>query len=161
MKIAVLSDTHGNQTLAAQALDMAGDVDHIIHLGDDFDDATFLEALSGRAVTKVLGNCDFAAGTPRETTLVLEDKKFLLTHGDLYGVKGGLEKLAAKAVEEKADVVLYGHTHLQSVQTIGGVLYINPGCLKKGFSKPSFALVSLERGTLVADIVQLPPAFFP
>lgn len=157
MKIAVLSDTHGNQALAARALDVAGDVDHIIHLGDDFDDAEFLEALSGMAVTKVPGNCDLSAGSPREATLILEDKKFLLTHGDLYGVKGGLDKLAKRATEEKADVVLYGHTHIQSVQTIGDVLYINPGCLKKGFNNPSFALLSLANGILSADIIQLQP----
>lgn len=157
MKIVVLSDTHGNQTLAAHALDLAGHADHIIHLGDETDDATFLEALSGKTVTKVLGNCDHLAGTPRETMLVLDEKKFLLTHGDLYGVKAGLDKLTQRAAAEKADVVLYGHTHIHSVLTIDGVLYVNPGCLKKGCSEPSFALLSLENGILSADIVPLPP----
>ncbi|WP_306532757.1 metallophosphoesterase [Geobacter sp.] len=157
MKIVVFSDTHGNQALAAQALDLAGHADHIIHLGDETDDATFLEALSGITVTKVLGNCDFATDTPREAMLVLEEKRFLLTHGDLYGVKAGLDKLSKRATAEKADVVLYGHTHIQSVCTIDGVLYVNPGCLKKGYSEPSFALLSLEKGTLSADIVPLHP----
>lgn len=157
MKIAVFSDTHGNQALTAHALDLAGDADHIIHLGDEANDATFLELLSGKIVTKVLGNCDFSTDTPREALLVLEEKRFLLTHGDRYGVKAGLDKLTKRAAAEKADVVLYGHTHIQSVLTIDGVLYVNPGCLKKGFSEPSFALLSLENGVLSADIIHLHP----
>lgn len=154
----VFSDTHGNQALAAQALDLAGDVDHIVHLGDETEDAAFLELLSGKTVIKVLGNCDFSTDSPRESLLILEGKKFLLTHGDRYGVKAGLDKLARRASAEKADVVLYGHTHIHSIVTIDGILYVNPGCLKKGFSEPSFALLSLEDGVLSADIVPVNPA---
>jgi len=157
MKIVIFSDTHGNQALAAHALDLAGHVDHIVHLGDESDDAAFLELLSGRTVIKVLGNCDYSTDSPRESLLTLEGKKFLLTHGDRYGVKGGLDKLARKAAAEKADVVLYGHTHIRSVLTIDGVLYVNPGCLKKGFSEPSFALLSLDNGVISADIVPVQP----
>lgn len=157
MKIAIFSDTHGNHALLARAFDLAGDVDHIFHLGDDTDDAIFLELLCGKTVIKVLGNCDFSTDSPRESLLSLEGMKFLLTHGDRYGVKGGLDKLTTRAAEERADVVLYGHTHVPTVTTIDGILYVNPGCLKKGFSKPSFALLSLENGTLSASIVPVTP----
>lgn len=157
MKIAVFSDTHGNQPLTAQALDLAGQVDRIVHLGDEIDDADFLELLSGKEVIKVPGNCDFSTDSPREVLVNLGGKKFLLTHGDRYGVKGGLDKLVLKAAEEKADVVLYGHTHIRSVVTIHGTLYVNPGCLKKGFSDPSFALLSLDNGMVSAAIVPVQP----
>lgn len=159
MKIVVFSDTHGNHALAAHALDLAGHVDHIIHLGDNTDDADFLELLSGRSVIKVLGNCDYSTESPRESLLTLEGKKFFLTHGDRYGVKAGLDRLARKAAVEKADVVLYGHTHIRSVITRDGVLYVNPGCLKRGFSEPSFALLSLGNGVVSADIVPVQPIF--
>lgn len=159
MKIAVFSDTHGNQALAARALEMAGNVDHIVHLGDETDDAAFLELLSGRTVIKIRGNCDFSTDSPRESLLTLEGKKFLLTHGDHYGVKAGLDKLARRAAAENVDVVLYGHTHIRSVLTIDGILYVNPGCLKKGFSEPSIALLSLDNGVVSADIVSVPPVY--
>jgi len=157
MKLAVFSDTHGNQPLTAQALGLAGRVDLIVHLGDEIDDADFLELLSGKEVIKVPGNCDFSTESPREVLLSLGGKRFLLTHGDRYGVKGGFDRLVRRAAEEKADVVLYGHTHIRSVVTINGTLYVNPGCLKRGFSDPSFALVSLDDGTVAATIVPVQP----
>uniref|UniRef100_A0A831XDF4 Phosphoesterase n=1 Tax=Geobacter metallireducens TaxID=28232 RepID=A0A831XDF4_GEOME len=159
MKIAVFSDTHGNQSLTAQALDLAGRVDRIVHLGDEIDDAEFLELLSGQEVIKVPGNCDISTDSPREALVNLGGKKFFLTHGDRYGVKGGLDKLVRKAAAEKADVVLYGHTHIRSVVTINGTLYVNPGCLKRGFSDPSFALLSLDDGVVSAAIVPVQPHF--
>ncbi|MRR07792.1 MAG: metallophosphoesterase [Deltaproteobacteria bacterium] len=159
MKIVVFSDTHGNQALVAHALDLAGNVDHIIHLGDETEDADFVELLSGKTVIKVLGNCDFSKDSPRESLLTLEGKKFLLTHGDRYGVKAGLDKLTRQAVAKKADVVLYGHTHIHSVITIDGIVYVNPGCLKRGFNEPSFALLSLDNGVVSADIISVPPIY--
>ncbi|RNC69070.1 MAG: metallophosphoesterase [Desulfuromonadales bacterium] len=155
MKVLVLSDTHGNHSLAVRALDMAGHTDHIVHLGDEIEDACFLEEVTGISVTKVLGNCDLSPLFPRETTLELDGKRVLLTHGDLYTVKTGLDKLKKKAVAERIDVVLYGHTHIPIVQKIDNILFVNPGCLKKGCIEPSFALLSIDNGVASANIVPL------
>lgn len=158
MRVVVLSDTHGNFPLAVRALDVAGQADHIVHLGDEVEDACFLENVTGMTVTKVLGNCDYSHHFPRETTLELDGKRVLITHGDLYTVKTGLEKLRQKAVAEKIDVVLYGHTHIPIVQMLDNILFVNPGCLKKGWSDPSFALLSIDNGVVSAAIVRVTAA---
>ena len=157
MKILVLSDTHGNHSLSLQALEQAGDFDHLVHLGDNLVDACFLEELTGREILKVPGNCDHTQGLPRETVQIIGGKIFFITHGDLYHVKAGLEKLQRRASEAHADTVLYGHTHVASVQNSDGILFVNPGSLKRGITMPSFAIIFLENASLSAQIVPLHP----
>jgi predicted phosphodiesterase len=41
-----------------------------------------------------------------------------LTHGHEWGVKGGLGALIAHAADVGADIVLFGHTHAPTLQTI-------------------------------------------
>ncbi|MEG0145820.1 MAG: metallophosphoesterase family protein, partial [Clostridia bacterium] len=55
-----------------------------------------------------------------------------LTHGNTYRVKQGLLMLAYGAREVGADIVLYGHTHIPSVDRDGPLLLINPGALMDG-----------------------------
>lgn len=158
MKVVILSDTHGNQTMALDIVDAHGDAEHVIHLGDVIDDACFLEDVTGRAIVKVSGNCDCAFDSPRETLLDLEGRNVLITHGDLYNVKTGMERLKKRARAEKADIVLYGHTHLAAIDEIDGILYVNPGCLKKGCEQLSYAVLTLENGSVTAKII---PASLP
>lgn len=157
MKIIVLSDTHGNQPLALGILDGNAEAERIVHLGDEVEDACFLEEISGRSIVKISGNCDFSTAHPRETILDLAGKRILVTHGDLYNVKAGLEKLLKRAVALKADVVLYGHTHQAAVQKVDGILLVNPGCLKKGFEQPSYAVVTIDEETVSVKIVPVTP----
>lgn len=61
--------------------------------------------------------------------------------------------------EETPDVVLYGHIHEVVNETIGGVLYLNPG---QGY--PSFmvaatiAVLTVEEGSFTAEIKTIVPA---
>ncbi|AJE04885.1 metallophosphoesterase family protein [Geobacter pickeringii] len=158
MKLVILSDTHGNQPLALAIIDAHGDADHIVHLGDEIDDACFLEDATGRDIVKVSGNCDCSFDSPRETLLDLEGHTVLITHGDLYNVKTGMERLKKRARAEKADIVLYGHTHLAAIDELDGILYVNPGCLKKGCEQLSYAVLTLENGSVSAKII---PASIP
>lgn len=157
MKIIVLSDTHGNQSLALSILDGNGDANRIVHLGDEVEDARFIEEISGKSVIKLAGNCDFSTDQPRENTLDVAGRRIFLTHGDLYNVKAGLEKLLKRAAAVRADVVLYGHTHQAAVLEIGGILLVNPGCLKKGCDQPSFAVVTIGVDSVSAEIIPVTP----
>lgn len=153
MKLVILSDTHGNQTLALSIIDGNGDADHFIHLGDEVEDACFLEDMSRRPVIKVCGNCDYTAAYPREKVIELDGRRVMVTHGDLYQVKAGIEKLRKRAGTEKVDVVLYGHTHQPAVQELDGILFVNPGCLKTGCEPHTYAVVTLTKQTVTAEIV--------
>lgn len=156
MKIIVISDTHGNSAAIFHLLDSTGNIDAVIHLGDETGDTEHLELATTATIFRIAGNCDAASTFPRELTLELGGKRFFLTHGDRYGVKTTLENLRRKAAVERADVVLYGHTHLAAINELDGRLYVNPGCLKRGCTSPGYALLTLDGLALSAELVPLP-----
>lgn len=155
MKIAVVSDTHGNLGLAVKALDRFGLFDLIIHLGDTSEDAEIIETAIGQELVKIRGNCDLSWKYPKSANPVLAGKRFFITHGDLFQVKSGLSKIYQKARREKADVVLFGHTHSALVEEIDGILFMNPGTLKKQARMPSMGILVIEAGSVRAEIVDL------
>lgn len=148
MKIAVISDTHGNVQLAVNALRQTREVDKLIHLGDHYRDALEIGSKTGIPVEAVAGNCDINSDpwTSREKTLQFSGFKVFITHGDLYNVKQGIDRLIEKAVTEDVHAVLFGHTHFPMRQRIGSILFLNPGCILPNNSSNSFALLE------VADI---------
>lgn len=153
MECIVFSDTHGNYPLALEALHQSSPVDLIFHLGDEADDARMIEHICMKKVQKVSGNCDAPGRYPREINMLIGTTRLLLTHGDRYGVKSGLAKLVERAVSEKVDVVLYGHTHQASIDTIDGILFVNPGALHMGSPLKSYARLSLRQEKSEAQIV--------
>jgi len=161
MKIAVLSDTHGNYPLAIQALDRIPGLDCIIHLGDTLEDADIIECALSLPVIKLAGNCDHAPSAPRELLMTVNTLNIFLSHGDLYRVKTGITKIHEKASSEKASIVLYGHTHIPAIQEKAGILLVNPGSLKNAAPQQSLAILSLCNGEAAAEIVMLNDHGFP
>lgn len=155
MKLAILSDTHGNYPLAIKALELADRLDYIIHLGDTADDAEIIEMTIGCEVIKISGNCDVAKKYPELITTTISNRKFLLTHGDQFSVKNGLGLLRQRAQEEGADVILYGHTHIPSILEIDGMLFVNPGALKQTSSTQNFAILCIENDGVTAEIFEV------
>jgi len=154
MKILVVSDTHGNHLTPAKILEETG-ADMLIHLGDEINDALIMESIAAIPVIKVPGNCDHRSTEPRELLQTIADRKFLITHGDLYKVKNGLNRLVEKAKELKASVVLFGHTHNPLIQKLDGVLLINPGTLMNGSDSKSYAVLTVTPFKVTAEIVYL------
>jgi uncharacterized protein len=156
MRILILSDTHTNYPTALKAVEELAPFDEIIHLGDELEDAVILEQITGRRFIKVLGNCDYMAKGPRELCIGLGSRRIFITHGDRYQVKSGLEKLHKKALAERAHIALYGHSHRASIDTIDGVLFINPGCtVKSPHTEPTCAILTIENGHTNAEIASL------
>ena len=123
MKIGVISDTHGYLDPRVEKI-FAG-VDHILHAGDIGIPMLILELEFIAPVTAVLGNND--EGLPfKETEVVtLGGTKFLVHHivqpGALH------ERVAARLQREKANFVVFGHTHKKYSGMVDGVQYLNPG----------------------------------
>ena len=82
-------------------------------------------------LTVVAGNCDYDEGYKNYQLCKVEGKKILITHGHLYGVGLGLDRLSYFAEQEEADVTLFGHIHRPVVELIGRRLFINPGSVSK------------------------------
>jgi len=123
MKIGVISDTHG--FLDRKVLELFAGVGHILHAGDIGDAFTVFELQQIAPVTAVLGNTD--GGIPfRETEVVmLAARKFLVHH--IVNPHAPLDKLKQRMAREKPDAVVFGHTHRKFCETIGGILFFNPG----------------------------------
>jgi putative phosphoesterase len=153
MKIAILSDTHGNYQLAVKIVSSFTDLTHIIHLGDTISDAEYIESALGHPIIKVAGNCDTTGNNPREMILNLGETRMFLTHGDCYSVKEGLDMLLYKSARENAGIAMYGHTHVPSVLQFDTTLLVNPGCLKEAAAIHSIAILSIENSVISAEIV--------
>lgn len=155
MKIMVISDTHGNYLAPLSFLDEGTDCKLIIHLGDEIGDGRMLQKLTSVPVILVPGNCDPDAREPRELCGVLGGQRIFMTHGDIYRVKSGLDSLIAKAVSEKAEVALFGHTHIPLVQRENGILLVNPGTLMVTSKNKSYAILDVSAESVSAEIVAL------
>lgn len=131
--------------------------DIIIHLGDVMDDADVMEAILGREVRRVPGNCDYAAGSPHEILLDTGQYKLLAVHGHAHGVKRGLSLLKDEAARKGAKIALYGHTHVAREETINGISLFNPGsaALPKEGQKKSMAFLDIGEKGILFEIVNL------
>lgn len=141
MKIAVFSDSHGEVENLSSAVDFISP-DTIFHLGDYRRDADELwKMFHNIPIYAVAGNCDGALAGRRELTVQVGGKTFFLCHGHTYGVKNGLEKLRGCA--NRADCVLFGHTHRAWCEMCGNVIILNPGTMSWN-GGPSCAVIEVE-----------------
>lgn len=117
--IGIISDTHGLLRPEAERALMG--VDHIIHAGD-IGRPEIVDALRRMApVTAIRGNVDggaWARDYPDTNLVRLAGKSIYVLH-DLKTLK------ADPGVG--IDVIVSGHSHVPKIDTVGGVLYLNPG----------------------------------
>lgn len=118
MRILVLSDSH-----LAELPEFLG-YDEIVHCGD-------YGRSKMRHIRYVRGNCDMHG--EKELCLELFERRVWITHGDLYGVKYGYDRLIYRALEIKAEICFFGHTHRPDMFVIDKVIFLNPGAFKDGY----------------------------
>lgn len=157
MRLLVISDTHGSADEAERALQMAGEVDMVIHAGDHLSDGTWLQRRTGIPVIGVLGNRDYALRGPSEEIFDAGGLRIYVTHGHEFAVKSRMAALEKRARELGADVVVYGHTHVPDLQWRDGRLYINPGSLyrPRGDSGRTFAILEIRGHTPVVKFMHM------
>lgn len=152
-RLFVMSDSHrGTGMLELTAEHIAENrYDMLIHLGDVCRDAEWLEQQLGRQVISVPGNCDFFSHEAREEELFVENVKILLTHGDGFGVKTGLDRLSYYAEERGCQLALFGHTHSPFSGYVGKSLLVNPGALLDGRA----ALIEIDGERIIPASVRV------
>ncbi|MFZ5648045.1 MAG: metallophosphoesterase family protein [Bacillota bacterium] len=158
MRIGLLSDTHGILNPAFKAIDAMGDIDLLIHCGDHYRDASKIAAWVNVPVHAVVGNCDSRMDGPDEKLLDLEGILIYITHGHRYNVKNSLMKLYYRALELKASVAVFGHTHVAGYgythapgcPNSEGLLMINPGSVSdpRGGDRLSYGVLEIEGGVV-------------
>jgi uncharacterized protein len=137
MRIGVISDTHGLLRPEAE-LRLAG-VARIIHAGD-IGRPEIIGSLQRIApVIAIRGNVDtgpWADDYPLTRTEKLGGRAIHILHD--------IHELALDPAAHGIDVVISGHSHQPRIETIAGVLYLNPGSAgPRRFTLP-IALATLE-----------------
>lgn len=151
MKILVASDSHGNKQALLDAVDR--EAPHLIlHLGDHDRDCDIVRSTYARIPLRaVRGNGDLRSMEPINDEFVLEGKRFFMTHGHQYGVKGSLDAVLNAAHLRRAHVLLFGHTHRPGVHMHEGLLVINPGSI--GLGAKTYAVLDIQHGAIQSKIV--------
>lgn len=156
MKAAVFSDSHGQTVLMEETVRRVRP-DAIIHLGDHERDADELRMKFPEIpLYSVCGNCDLMPMAPARAAVQLGPVKAFITHGHLYNVKyGSVDSLVYAAMEQGAQLAMFGHTHEALNIQVGGVTVLNPGTAGKG-RRPTWALVTVfENGGIYCEIKEL------
>ena len=160
MKCLCFSDSHGSSYNIRAALSMHPDAEVIFFLGDGLNDLEDFILDRNRAWIAVQGNCDYSAtlggGLVKKTdSITLCGKRIVLTHGDLYGVKYGIDGVKKLAEDSRADIVLFGHSHIPFEKYTptddGGYYLFNPGSIGAGYECRSYGVINItDKGVLLS-----------
>ena len=118
VRMLVVSDTHYKIDNLYFAVDEAGEIDGLIHLGDIEDYRSEVEEMVDCPCYIVPGNNDYFSGMSRERILEIGDHRILLTHGHRYQPYFSRTMLMEAAEGEGCDIVRYGHTHVPMVEEL-------------------------------------------
>jgi uncharacterized protein len=143
MRIGIISDTHG--LLRPEASGRLSRVDHIIHAGDIGGAEVISELRRLAPVTAIRGNVDrgeWAAAYPDSARVTIGGRSFYVLHN--------LKELDLDPAPAGIDVVVSGHSHMPKIETVDGVLYVNPGSAgPRRFTLPiSIAILDLTGDAL-------------
>ena len=120
VRIGVISDTHG--LLRPEAEQCLAGVAHIVHAGD----IGRLDVIAGlrriAPVTAIKGNVDTGHWAAR-----YPDTKMVRFGGRSIYVLHDIHELKLDPISRGVDVVISGHSHRPRIESIHGVLYLNPG----------------------------------
>lgn len=159
MIIALLSDTHNNQSGVIDALKILKDqkIETIIHCGDMTNSET-AELFQDFCIHHVRGNgdidwigiqfavesCQPGSSSDSIYTDLIDGKRIAALHGNDQNLYYGLLEKGA------FDYVFVGHTHSHRDERIGGTRVINPGAVGGAFrGKRGFCTLNLLTDDLV------------
>ncbi len=132
-KLLVVSDSHGSWQVLERIALREAPFSTIIHCGDGADDLSRFDIPGEAQILRVSGNVDRGRGYGFDRMVIetLADKKIMVTHGDVFRVDSGLDRLHDEAVRNQADLVCFGHTHIACHHN-GPTTLFNPGPANRG-----------------------------
>ena len=158
MKIGVVADTH-SRLVPKQLLDDFKTVDLIVHAGDFCSTADLKIFKKIKKVRAVFGNMDGL-----ELRQILPERDVFEVEGITIGLCHGhgspekvLEAVKAEFGKDDVDVVIFGHSHHPVNETIGSVLYFNPGSPNDVVRAPycSYGVLEIKNGTVFGKIIKV------
>ncbi|MCI9420652.1 MAG: metallophosphoesterase [Eubacterium sp.] len=159
-KYLVFSDSHGHhermlEIIAQQTDSIAG----LFFLGDMESGEDRLRASIQGPTYIVRGNCDWSSRAPAFQVVKLHGHSVALTHGHRQHVNSGVDMLKYWAMEQGADIVLYGHTHVPFLEQSSTLTVLNPGSISRprqsGFV-PTYAVIEFaEDGEICISLCEV------
>ena len=147
-KIAVISDTHG--LLREEVVKILKTCDVILHGGDMDNEQVYRKLQELGKLYAVRGNNDFywAEELPYELEQELYGIRFYMLHD---------KSMISYEKEQRADVIIYGHSHQYEMHREEGKIYLNPGsCGRERFRLPiTMAILSLDTETKEMSIERI------
>ena len=138
-RIGIISDTHG--LLRPEAKRLLAGIDHIVHAGDIGNPGIVAALRSIAPVTAIRGNVDKG-----DWITEFADTELVKLAGLAMYVLHDLNALRIDPAAEGIDVVVSGHSHIPKIQTVGRVLYLNPGSAGRRRFKLPITLATIDVG---------------
>ncbi|MBQ8345826.1 MAG: YfcE family phosphodiesterase [Clostridia bacterium] len=173
MELLVLSDSHGRRERLLEVMSAHWNVRAVLFLGDGLREAISVADELGLPLEAVRGNCDMFGSADgfryqEEQILSFGAYTILMMHGHTRSVKSGIEQAVARAVQVKADVLLYGHTHLREERYLPAGTYVgeiilprplwimNPGSVgRPSGASPSYGVITIQGKDLLLSFGRL------
>ena len=153
MRVLVMSDSHGNKEAVLKATERESP-DLVLHLGDHDRDCSVIELKFPQIpLRSVRGNCDRSSYGLDTDEFTLGDKRFFMTHGNLFRVKTGYSPIIDTARKKGAEVLLFGHTHDPYYSVLENLSIINPGSI--GTGEKTYAILELKDGVLTCEFMKI------
>jgi putative phosphoesterase len=153
MNIGLISDTHNY--FDPQISSRFAGVDHILHAGDIGLPWVILQLEQIAPVSAVVGNTDVGLDFKETETVELGGRRFLLHHiVEPHRLSPSIQR---RMVRENPEIVVFGHTHKPFLETIGRILFVNPGYAGKArFNLPrTLAILRYHEAEIKADFFEL------
>lgn len=164
MRIGLISDTHipdVAQSIPRQVAEVFSGVDLILHAGDIFVASVIDELHNIAPVVAARGDDDYGIFDDRideVQQLTLDGLHLYAIHSSRYWARSIILKPEDHDLEKAPDIVVYGHTHRETVERIGKSLLVNPGSatfpeyqLRLG----TVGLLTIDNGRADASIIKL------
>lgn len=153
MKILVVSDTHGDLHTLNSLVRMQTNAEVVIFLGDGCEEYENVKlSYPDKMFIAVKGNNDWCSSLPLNEEITVEGKRIFMTHGHMYGVKHGLYQLTAESRQRKADIVLFGHTHIPYTSYEDGMYIMNPGSLRRFAG--TYGVIEIKNGQILVNTAE-------
>lgn len=155
MRILVVSDTHGDLRTLMKAVNAQSSAEIIVHCGDGDEQVQYLkDTIKDKMIVGVRGNCDWCSNLLSKEILSVSGKRIFITHGHLYNAKVGLYTIMCAAREEKADILLFGHTHNAMTYYEDGLYVMNPGSCSGYMASYGYIDIT-DKGEIVTNTVAI------
>lgn len=154
MRLLIVSDTHRDYSSLDKAILAQPKAEVIIHLGDGADDVDMIKSkYQYKMFIQVKGNCDFNSNLPVYRDFIIENTKFFITHGHMYNAKFDINRMCMAAREIKANILLFGHTHIPFETYEENLHIMNPGSLTG--THGTYGTIDIEKNSIVKNIIPI------